>query len=53
MATSSITKEFTVKDIEKFNSIIDKVNEPSDKIKVVPSPNLERGKKLLAEFSFR
>ena len=53
MATSSITKEYKVKDVEKFNSLITKINEIYEKESVVAySPNLEKGRKLLSQFSF-
>ena len=54
MATSSITKEYKVKDVEKFNSLITKINEIYEKESVVAySPNLEKGRKLLSQFSFK
>ena len=54
MVTSSIIKEFKVKDIEKFNSLIKKINETYEKKAVVAySPNLEKGRKLLSQFSFK
>lgn len=54
MATSSIKKDFTVKNIEKYKQIINKVNEQSTgKTKITPSAKLERGKELLKQFSFR
>ena len=53
MATSSITKEYKVKDVEKFNSLIMKINKIYEKESVVAhSPNLEKGRHLLSQFSF-
>ena len=49
MATSSITKDYKVKDVEKFNSLITKINEIYEKEPVVAnSPNLEKSRKLLS-----
>lgn len=54
MATSSITKDFIVKDVENFERILKEVNnKPSRIIKTTASLNLERGSKLLKQFSFR
>lgn len=54
MAISSITKEYKVKDIEKFNSLLNKINDRYEKETVAAySPNLEKGRKLLSQFSFK
>lgn len=53
MATSSIIKDYKVKDIEKFNSLLNKINQTYEKESAVAySPNLEKGRKLLSQFSF-
>ena len=53
MANSSIIKEYKVKDIEKFTNLITKINEIYEKESVVAhSPNLEKGRHLLSQFSF-
>lgn len=53
MATSSITKEFTVKNIEMYEQIVDTSEQPKEKISVNLHSKLEQGERLLASFSFR
>ncbi len=54
MATSSITKEFIVKDEKAYLQIIEEVsNKPVRTVKTVKPSNIERGNKLLKQFSFR
>lgn len=54
MATSSITKEFVVKNEKAFFQIIEEIgNKPERTEKTVDSSNIERGRKLLRQFSFR
>lgn len=50
MATSSIIKEFKVKDLDKFNKLMDTINNSYSNPKVSSPRNLEKGKKLLKEF---
>lgn len=54
MATSSITKEFYVKDqaaFERLKKELEKKSAP--RTKVVPSTSLEKGRKKLTTFVFR
>lgn len=54
MATSSITKEFTVKDEKAYSRIIKEVSKtPERTVKTVKPSNIERGNQLLKQFSFR
>lgn len=54
MATSSITKEFTVKDEKAYVKLVKEIGNASERaIKVAKPSNLERGAKLLKQFSFR
>lgn len=54
MATSSITKEFTVKDEKAYLRMIEEVNKkPKRTVKTVKTSSVERGKRLLKQFSFR
>ena len=54
MATSSITKEFIVKDAEAYSKIIKEVsNTPARTVKTEKPSNIERGNQLLKQFSFR
>jgi len=53
MATSSITKKFTVKDEKAYLRLVEEVsNKPERTVKSVKTSNLERGNKLLKQFSF-
>ncbi len=53
MATSSIIKDFVVKDIKTYFQIIEEIsNKPNRTVKTVKPTNLERGKELLNHFSF-
>lgn len=53
MATSSITKEFRVKDQAAFEKLKQDIAKSSKRNKVVISPSLAKGRKKLATFSFR
>lgn len=54
MATSSITKEFTVKDVKAYSQMMKEVsNKPDRTVKTAKPSNIERGNKLLKQFSFR
>lgn len=54
MATSSITKEFTVKDVKAYSQIMKEVSsKPGRTVKTENPSNIERGNKLLKQFSFR
>ena len=54
MATSSITKEFTIKDVKAYSQIIKEVSSKPDRTVQTAKPsNIERGNKLLKQFSFR
>ena len=54
MATSSITKEFTVKDVKAYSQIIKEVSsKPNRTVQTAKPSNIERGNKLLKQFSFR
>ena len=54
MATSSITKEFTVKDEKAYSRIIKEISKkPERAAKTVKPSNIERGNRLLKQFSFR
>lgn len=53
MATSSITKEFTVKDKKAYSKMLKEIDDRSARPhKVAKSSHLERGAKLLKQFSF-
>lgn len=54
MATSSITKEFVVKDSEAFERLKKELDSKSvEREKVVESPSLKKGREKLATFVFR
>lgn len=54
MATSSITKEFKVKNSDTFNKLAKEIDKrPKRTVKVIQPSNIERGDKLLKQFSFR
>ncbi len=54
MATSSITKEFTVKDEKAYVKMMKEIGtKPERAVKVSKPSNIERGAKLLKQFSFR
>lgn len=54
MATSSITKEFTVKDVNAYSQMVKEVSsKPERTVKTVEPSNIERGNNLLKQFSFR
>lgn len=52
MATSSITKDFVIKDRKVFESFVKEINKPS-KDERVKTSYLEEGKKLLAQYFSR
>lgn len=52
MATSSITKEFYVKDQSAFERLKKELDSAPVRKQVVVSPSLEKGKKKLATFVF-
>lgn len=54
MATSSITKEFVIKDKNAYLKIAEEINSKPKRIVKVTSPsNIKRGTELLKQFSFR
>ena len=53
MATSSITKDFYVKDTTAFERLKKELECVPERNKVVKSPSLEKGRELLATFVFR
>lgn len=53
MATSSITKEFHVKDEAAFKKLKKELEKNSQREQVVHSPSLEKGREKLATFVFR
>lgn len=54
MATSSITKEFVVKDEKAFEKLLKKVEQmPERKVSATQSPSLAKGREVLKKFSFR
>ncbi len=54
MATSSITKEFVVKDTEAFEKLLKKVEQmPERKVSATQSPSLAKGREALKKFSYR
>lgn len=54
MATSSITKEFLVKDVVAFERLKKALDEkPLQRKQVVESPALSKGREKLATFVFR
>lgn len=54
MATSSITKEFTVKDMEAYTLMMKEISKKPDRVvKTKNNSSIERGSKLLRQFSFR
>ena len=54
MATSSITKEFTVKDEKAYLRMMKEIsNKPARTVKTEKPSNIERGNELLKQFSFR
>lgn len=54
MATSSITKEFTVKDVKAYLQMMKEVSsKPVRTVKTEKPSSIESGNKLLKQFSFR
>lgn len=53
MATSSITKEFYVKDEKAFERLKQELKSKPERKQVVESPSLEKGRDKLATFVFR
>ena len=53
MATSSITKEFHVKDQAAFEKLKKEIESEAPRTKAIESPSLKRGKEKLATFVFR
>lgn len=53
MATSSITKEFYVRDKKAFEKLKKELDIKTDRKQVVESPSLLRSRKKLATFVFR
>ncbi len=53
MATSSITKDFYVKDEKAFELLKKELEEVPERAQVVESPSLKKGKEKLATFVFR
>lgn len=53
MATSSITKEFVIKDAEAYLQMMNEISDKPDRtVKTIKSSNIERGKELLKQFLF-
>ena len=52
MPTSSITKEFYVKEQETIERLKRELEKPIDRKQVVESPSLKKGKEKLATFEF-
>ena len=52
MATSSITKDFYVKDQKAFKRLKNELEHTPQRVLVVKSPSLERGREKLAAFTF-
>lgn len=52
MATSSITKDFVIKDRKVFENFVKEINKPS-KDESVKTSYLEEGKKLLTQYFSR
>lgn len=53
MATSSITKDFRVKDVEAFERLKKDIDRGSVRSQVVESPSLKKSREKLATFVFR
>ena len=54
MATSSITKEFVVKDMKAFDALVRETQSiPKRKLTATESPSLAKGRELLKKFSSR
>ena len=53
MATSSIKKDFYVKDSLAFKKLKEEINQTAPRKRVVDSPSLKKGKEKLATFVFR
>ncbi len=54
MPTTSITKEFTVKDVARYQKLKEEIKQsPVKEIKIVQPSNIEKGRELLKSFSFR
>ena len=53
MATSSITKDFYVKDEKAFERLKKELESKPERKQVVESPSLKKGKEKLATFVFR
>ena len=53
MATSSITKDFRVKDVEAFERLKKDIESSPVRNQVVESPSLKKSREKLATFVFR
>ena len=53
MATSSITKEFYVKDQKAFEQLKQELEKKPERKQTITSPSLKKGKEKLATFVFR
>lgn len=54
MATTSITKEFIVKDAALYDTLKKAVTQiPAQEVKTTEPSNIEKGRELLKSFSFR
>lgn len=53
MATSSITKDFYVRDEKAFERLRRELDSKPERKQVVESPSLEKGREKLATFVFR
>ena len=53
MATSSITKEFHVKDLQAFEQLKQELEKKPERKQTEESPSLKKGKEKLATFVFR
>ena len=53
MATSSITKNFVVRDVKAYKKLLKEIEKKPVRSKTLQSSNIQRGQELLNQFSFR
>lgn len=53
MATSSITKQFVVKDAKAFEKLVSEAKNAPDRKPTKDSPSLKKGREALKRFSLR
>ncbi|MBQ6715946.1 MAG: hypothetical protein IJN21_05435 [Clostridia bacterium] len=53
MATSSITKQFIVKDTKAFEKLLAEASKKPERKTTTDSPSLNKGREALRQFSFR